>query len=280
MSADFLRDGIRKNPRDYRLYFDLGYAIYEQKLQDHPNAILYLDEARRHKHDKWVPRMLFRSLFLNGQYEDSIEGWTEYLKDFPGHEVGLRQIDINQGFLAEAIADEARECIMAGLKAKGEFEEQLASAQAGGDQSEITRLTQEIEKADTYMRRLDARITKELTYAMNLWTKLYEDERDTLAYGRIVRRQAINLRNEDRALEAIAELDLIRWLDFQFFDEASNLIIDIKQDHAIPLSVSEQLQLLRQEDAKKWLDEEELPKRIRRLECEYMTDEEFQASVF
>src|SRR5690606_4545643 len=30
--VDFLKDGIRKNPRNYKLYFDLGFSIYEIKL--------------------------------------------------------------------------------------------------------------------------------------------------------------------------------------------------------------------------------------------------------
>ena len=32
IATEFLKDGIRKNPRDYRVYFDLGYGIYENKL--------------------------------------------------------------------------------------------------------------------------------------------------------------------------------------------------------------------------------------------------------
>ena len=271
MAVDFLRDGIRKNPRDYRLYFDLGYAIYEQKLDDHPNAILYLDEARRHKHDRWVPRMLFRSLFLNKQYEDAIEGWESYLIDFPDHEVGDRFLEINRGFLAEAIADEAYECKMAALAEKSRLEEERDSFDSASDSEDFTRLNEEVNKAETVAAEMETRMNKELTTALTIWYKLLEDDRDTMARGRIARRNAIAMRQSGRYLEAIAELEIIRWLDLQFFEELSNMIIEIKKENNIPLNISEQLQVLRDEDAQIYAEDEK--KKIRRLECKYLQDE-------
>ena len=38
-AIDFLKDGIRRNPRNYKLYFDLGFSLYKQKLEDYPNAV-------------------------------------------------------------------------------------------------------------------------------------------------------------------------------------------------------------------------------------------------
>lgn len=272
MGADFLRDGIRKNPRDYRLYFDLGYAIYEQKLGDHKNAIRYLDEARRHKHDRWVPRMLFRSLFLNGQYEDAIEGWDEYLQDFPGHDVGQRFLKINKGFLTDAIAEEAHECRVAAEKAMDEFSQLLRTASDNGDQDESARLNGEIQKASRFIAQMDARIVSETEIAFDIWISLLEDYDDPLARGRIARQEALTLKQQGRHIEAVAVLDLIRWDDLQFFDEASDLIIEIKEEGNIPLSVSERAQVLRVEEAKPFINEDDLPMVIRRIDCEYMTD--------
>lgn len=272
MAVDFLRDGIRKNPRDYRLYFDLGYAVYAQKLNDHPNAIRYLDEARRHKHDKWVPRMLFRSLFRNGQYEDAIEGWEEYLIEFPDHDIGKRFLEINKGFLADAIADDAQTCSNAARDAKEKFQTQLQTAQTQGNQLEIDRLNAEIQKADAFIEEMNTRALTEINTAAKIWIKLLDNENDTMAKGRLVRRKALALKQEGRYLEAIAELDLIRWQDLLFFDEASNIMIEIKQENGLPLTVSEQLQVLRLEDAAQFMHEEDKPKKIRRIECDYMDD--------
>jgi hypothetical protein len=96
VAADFLKDGIKKNPRTYQLYFDLGYAIYENKLYDHPNAVRYLTEARRYKHDQWVPRMLYYAMWRNGQYDDAIEGWIDYLSRDPDNITAQRLLQVNR----------------------------------------------------------------------------------------------------------------------------------------------------------------------------------------
>ena len=54
-AIDHLKDGIRKNPRNYKIYFDLGFAIYKNKLHDYANAVKYIEEAVRVPHDRWVP---------------------------------------------------------------------------------------------------------------------------------------------------------------------------------------------------------------------------------
>lgn len=266
MAVDFLRDGIRKNPRDYQLYFDLGYSVYAQKLQDHPNAILYLDEARRHKHDRWVPRMLFRSLFLNGQYEDAITGWEEFLEDFPDHDIGGRFIKMNKGYLAEAIVDEARDCQDL---ARAAIDEKRAQLLDTTDAAQVAALQSEISEAEEFISEMDARIDTELNTAMTIWNELNANGTDSMAQGRIVRRKALELNEMGRHLEAISELDMVRWEDLQFFDDASNLMIDIKQEAGFPLTVSEQLQVLRLEDAAKYADDELKQEPIHRIECGY-----------
>ena len=58
---------------------------------------------------------------------------------------------------------------------------------------------------------------------------------------------AEDLRREKRYIEAIAYLDKARWDYPSHFDIASDLIIDIKQEGNIPLSVSEKKQAIRRE---------------------------------
>jgi hypothetical protein len=84
-----------------------------------------------------------------------------------------------------------------------------------------------------------------------------------------MRRNALNYLEEGRDLEAISELQIVRWEDLENFDNFNELIIKIKQDADIPLSVSEQLQVLRVADAEQYLTEEDDSNRIYRIECPY-----------
>jgi tetratricopeptide (TPR) repeat protein len=108
-AIDFLKDGIRKNPRNYKLYFDLGFSIYELKLNDFANAVRYLSEAMRYKHDRWVPRQLAIAQQKNGQYADALAGWEAYFKQYPDNPNAPRFIKTNQALLVEEEADKAAE---------------------------------------------------------------------------------------------------------------------------------------------------------------------------
>ena len=271
-AAEFLKDGIRKNPRDYRLYFDLGYAVYEQKLHDHVNAIRYLDEAIRHRHDIWVPRMLYRSLMLNTQFEDAIEGWEEYLTKFPGHIVATRFLKINNAHLHDAITDEARECKKLALEAQKKI---LLDAEAvrNNDPTKAASLEAEALKAADFAIEMESLATKENDAAMLIWNELYQDSSDdVIAYGRIARNRAMKLWDDGRYMEAIAELDILRWQALHYFEEASDLIIEIKAEADIPYTLSEQMELLRRDDIKKaGLEDERMSDPISRIECIYRT---------
>jgi tetratricopeptide (TPR) repeat protein len=122
-AVDFLRDGIRNNPRNYKLYFELGYSVYKNKLEDYANSVKYLQEAIRHPHERWVPRQLFISYELNDQYELALAGWEEYAQEFPENEVAQRFILRNKALILERDAEE--------LQASGDVagaEEKLARA--------------------------------------------------------------------------------------------------------------------------------------------------------
>ncbi len=80
---EFLKDGIEKNPFDYRLYFELGYSIYYVKLQDFANAVTYLELANRYDPPVWVQRMLLHAYEKNNQFEKALEGWRRYREQHP-----------------------------------------------------------------------------------------------------------------------------------------------------------------------------------------------------
>ncbi len=215
-AIEYLKDGIRNNPRDYRLYFDLGFAIYKEKLKDYENAVKYLSFAMRQYHDRWVPRQLYICLELTGDYEKALRGWKSYVAQYPdtstAREVAPRFIKRNEAMLFEKSAADARE-----------------AAEQTNDPAEAARLRQQAQQ------------NKEK--ALEVWNSMD----DPYAEARILRLQAIELAAEGNYLEAIATLDRARWEAASLFEELSDMIIDYKLESGLPLSVSEKKAVLRRE---------------------------------
>lgn len=218
LAADFLKDGIRKNPRSYKLYFDLGFAVYKEKLHDYPNAVKYLAEALRQPHERWVPRQLYLCMEKNGQIEEALAGWQSYAEQFKGtgggDDVAPRFIARNRGLLFEKRWKEA----LAKVKTAATPED-AAKAQAEAKESRDR--------------------------AIEVWTGMKDEN---FAQAHLMRIQAMDLREAGRYYEAIAKLDQARWAVGEFFEEGSDLIIDIKQQANIPLSVSEQKAVMRRSE--------------------------------
>ncbi len=272
VAADFLKDGIDKNPRDYRVYFDLGYAIYENKLKDHGLAVLYLDEARRYQHDKWVPRMLYLAQWRNGQYEDAIQGWEEYSEDFPNNLSAIRFTKINRGYLAEARAEQANECKEAAEAAQQRYAALAVEARESGDLQKAELHEAESRIAGDIAVEMAARSEEEWENARKIWTPMIEISADPIAKARMMRQRATRRMNEGRYYEAIAELELARYEFLEAFDEVSDLMIEVKQKFGISLTISERLAVERKAEAALYNQGNE-PKKIRYIECKYLQDD-------
>ncbi len=217
LAIDFLKKGIRHNPRDYKLYFDLGFAIYKNKMNDYPNAVRYLTEAVRVPHERWVRRQLYICQELNDQYEEALQGWEDYKKRFPDNPVAPRFILRNQGKIYEKKAQEL-------IKEAEEInDEQLK--------------TEKITEANNLKKQ-----------AKEIWKKLSSEESDPYGDYRLLLMDAMDLYNEGRYLESIAVLDKARWESPSNFDEASDLIIKIKQEANLPLTISEKKSVLRKSE--------------------------------
>lgn len=224
IAANFLKDGIRNNPRNYKLYFDLGFALYSEKLKDYPNAVKYLEEAVRQPHERWVPRMLYKNYELNGQFAQAKQGWEGYIKAFPdtagGSDTGPRAI-IRLGALDDEQRAEILQREAAALK-----EKDPAAAEAK---------------------------EKEAAAAFEAAKSVYAKSDESFAKAHLSRIEARALAKDGRYVEAIAVLDRARW-DYtnpNFFDDASNLIIEYKQKANIPLSLSERKAVIRAEGGDK-----------------------------
>ncbi len=214
-AVDFLRDGIRSNPRNFKLYFDLGFAVYGEKLADYENAVRYLEEAVRLPHERWVPRQLFLAYERNDEFTKAFEGWKSYSERFPDNPVAPRFIE-----RAEALAFEQRS------------EGLYAEAEAAADPQTAAALRAE---GDEYWQQ-----------ARQRWENLADT--DPFAAGRLARRQAMALAEEGRYAEAIGVLDKARWESATFFEEASEMMIEYKQAGDIPLSKSEREAVAREQD--------------------------------
>jgi len=226
--VDFLKDGIRKNPRNYRLYFDLGYSIYEEKLIDHVNAIKYLEQATRLDHDRWVRRQLYRIQGLNEQYEESKAGWEDYLKWQPENAVAPRFIELMKGEILD------RDTMLAGLSAEKaeEMAEQLQ--QRGEDPAPWQAKAAEAR----------ARETELSTQAKAHWKTLVVpgatgSDEDTYVTSRLLRIEAAELRTQDRYDEAVVALEQGRWMSNEFWNFATATMIEYKQEAGLPLAVTE-----------------------------------------
>jgi tetratricopeptide (TPR) repeat protein len=254
VATDFLKDGIKKNPRDYRLYFDLGYSVYGDKLNDHERAVLYLKEARRHAHDRWVPRMLYRSMWLNGDYEDAIAGWESYLRDFPGNDVAQRFLRINQAYLRQARYLDATLCAYRARQVAEKFA-------ADGNREEA-------DKALAIASQMETLAQREREICVTMWETMYsQDNTDTIARGRLLYFDALELVEQGRVHEARAALDVARFEIPDFFYEASEMIIEMKQLAGIGLTVSERQQVIRMEEAAQYIEKK--PRKMY-LDCEYL----------
>ncbi len=236
-AVDFLKEGARRNPRDYRLYFDLGFSVYKQKLQDYANAVKYLSEAVRLPHEQYVPRQLFLCQELNGQYEEALAGWKDYAARYPDSTISQ---DVAPRFI---VRNEA-------LIFERDYEQLRRQAAKTDDPAEKTRL--------------EAQAQESWNKARSLW----EQVNDPFGEGRKLRMDALELRKEGRYLEAIAFLDRARWESSDLWQEFSDLIIEIKQEAKIPLTVSEKKAVLRDSEVGvcAGMPPEEREKRLRAAE--------------
>jgi len=221
-AVTFLKDGVRKNPRQYKLYFDLGYGVYYEKLNDYHNSTRFLREAIRPAHDVWVRRQLYRIMSLDAQYEESIAGWEWYIDQYPNNLAAPRLRQQSIGLMHERDAERAT--------AKAIAADRLAEL-------EPARSTEWNQSADA-ARDDAARLWDE---AMGVWDGLADTvgSADTFAIGRRFRRDALLKAEQGRYSEAIAMLDVGRWESNPFWDEASDLMIEYKLLSDEPLTVTE-----------------------------------------
>jgi tetratricopeptide (TPR) repeat protein len=244
-AVEFLKDGARKNPSNYKIYFDLGFSTYYEKLNDYANAVKYLTEAMRRQHDRWVPRMLYLSMTKNGQYEDALVGYYDYEEKHPGNPNVPRLIETNKAMIHQTASEEASDALIAARDEAASLREQAGVFRADGEEATARSLEEQAadleRKADALLQTANAEREK----ARTIWQELVSNEEDDFAEGNLIRMQVTELLEQGRTIEARAMLDYARSQTDQLFHEFSEWIIDIKLKEGVQLNRSEQMALER-----------------------------------
>jgi len=231
---EFLKDGIFKNPRNYKLYFDMGFGIYEQKLHNIPKAVDYLSEAIRLDHDRWVRRQLYRLLGEDGRFDESKAGWESYAEWQPNNEVAPRFIRLMEGAIKERSAD------WASIRARA-AENRAKLARQQGDEATAR---------DWEARAEEARTAEAKGYdeARKFWQEIVDasEEKETYALSRVLLLDGREKMEQGRYVEAIVDFDRARWSNSDFWDEGTRLMLEAKLESNEPLALTEQRQLDRE----------------------------------
>ncbi|MBI4559760.1 MAG: hypothetical protein HY706_19390 [Candidatus Hydrogenedentes bacterium] len=269
-AIDFLKDGIYKNPRNYKLYFDLGYGIYELKLKDHPNVVKYLSEAIRYRHENYVRRMLYHCLEHNKRYEDALAGWEKYYAENPGTNLNIPGFIAElHGFIKEREADQAEAQAQTAENAAREARQKSNDAlTALGSARQAAATPEEIQALESASSEAEARageVEQAATSARESADRLFEEARksyqeiieisggDQACTVQLLKMNVRKLVEEGRFWEAIMYLQHGRWQNLTYFDELSDLIIEIKLKANLALTLSERQAVLRREEAAQFL---------------------------
>ena len=243
----FLLDGTRKNPTNYKLYFDLGFTIFNEKLDDQENAVKYLKKAYEQAHTIWVPRMLYRCMMKNHQYEEALAGYHEFLERHPESPAPtvpylMRECEAHipeeKGRKAEANAEAAR--------AKAQKARALAEKyRVEGDGEQAARTTAEAEHMEQEGQAYEEEAERFFAEALEKWKSVFEQDGTGLSESRVIFFEARQKVKEGRYREAIADLDYAKTLTDESFREIADTIIDLKLKYGEALNTSEKRELER-----------------------------------
>ncbi|MBI5119012.1 hypothetical protein HZA56_21315 [Candidatus Poribacteria bacterium] len=87
-----LEKGIKSNPRNSKLYAELGFTIYFRKMGDWEKAAYYLGEATKYEHEPWVERAYALSLERLLQEEKALAVLEDYDRRHP--ELVMQQLSM------------------------------------------------------------------------------------------------------------------------------------------------------------------------------------------
>ena len=90
-----LEKGIKNNPRNGKLYSELGFMIYFNKLKDWEKSAYYMGESIKHEHESWMERAYILALERMGEEEKAFAVLEDYdlrHPDFIAHRQSMKRI--------------------------------------------------------------------------------------------------------------------------------------------------------------------------------------------
>ena len=90
-----LEKGIKNNPRNSKLYFELGYTMYFVKRKDWEKSAYYLGEASKYEHESMYERAYILALERMGEEEKAFAVLKDYdlrYPDFVAHHQSMKRI--------------------------------------------------------------------------------------------------------------------------------------------------------------------------------------------
>lgn len=82
---ELLKKGIKNNPRNAKLYAEMGFMLYFRKLADWEKAAYYLAEAIKYDHEPWVERAYALSLERLKEEEKALAVLEDYGRRHPDY---------------------------------------------------------------------------------------------------------------------------------------------------------------------------------------------------
>ncbi len=96
---DFLKEGIKYNPEDYQIYWEIAWIYYERNQYD--TALEYLEKAERFPHPFFVESLKGHIYIKKGEKEKAKKVWRLIKEKFPEvkdlAEKFLRKIENDSG---------------------------------------------------------------------------------------------------------------------------------------------------------------------------------------
>ncbi|MCM8772012.1 MAG: tetratricopeptide repeat protein [Candidatus Omnitrophica bacterium] len=80
-AIEFMKNGIKKNPSDYRLYFEIAWFYYNEKNYD--EAIKYLEIAENYEHPFHVENLKAHIYMKINNKTKAIEVWKKIKEKYP-----------------------------------------------------------------------------------------------------------------------------------------------------------------------------------------------------
>ncbi|MCM8804370.1 MAG: hypothetical protein NC833_03845 [Candidatus Omnitrophica bacterium] len=77
----FMKEGIEKNSKDYRLYWEIGWFFYNEGKFD--KAIEYLNEAEKYNHPFYIESLKAQIYMKRNEKEKAIEEWEKIKNRYP-----------------------------------------------------------------------------------------------------------------------------------------------------------------------------------------------------